>query len=91
MKTLILFLSVFFLMVFGYVFSNNIQDSNDTNYLIFMALLIISMLICIVIFILNFPNINRNKRRFKSLIYNSYSERRVKNDGFDKQYSYINN
>lgn len=91
MKTLILFLSVLFLMVFGYVFTNNIKDSNDTNYLIFMSLLIISMLICVVVFILNFPQINRSKRRFKSLIYNSYSDRRVKNNGFDKHYSYANN
>jgi cytochrome bd-type quinol oxidase subunit 2 len=74
MKTLILLLSVAFLGVFGYIFAVNIKDSLDVNYLIFMSLLVILMLICIVISILNFPTIVRNKKRFKSLIYNSYSD-----------------
>jgi hypothetical protein len=38
------------------IFAANIKDSLDVNYLIFMSLLVILMLICIVISILIFNN-----------------------------------
>jgi hypothetical protein len=91
MKTIILFLSIVFLALFGYIFAINLKDSSETNYIIFMSLLVILMLICVVVLILNFPIFSRNKRRFKSLIYNSYSDKRVKNNGFDKHFTYANN
>ena len=91
MKTVILIVSLVFLIFFGYVFVINLNVDYTFNHLIFMTLLIILKLICIVVSILNFPKFTYKKRKSNSLTYNSYSDKRVKNESFDKHYSYANN
>lgn len=86
MKTLYLILSNLASLVFGYVFITNLKYSFDFSYLIFMSLLLILFFIFLIVSILNFPK--RTKSR--SLFYNSYSDRRTKNEEFDKFYSFMN-
>ncbi|WP_291086824.1 hypothetical protein [Flavobacterium sp. BFFFF1] len=87
MKTLSLMLSIGVFVVSGYFFINDFRDSAELNYLIYMSLLVILMLICVVGVMINLPMIIRQRRKMRSLIYNSYSAKRIPNKEFDKQFS----
>ncbi|WP_298156959.1 hypothetical protein [Flavobacterium sp.] len=87
MKTLSLMLSIGVFVVSGYFFINDFRDSTELNYLIYMSLLVILMLICVVGVMINLPMIIRQRRKMRSLIYNSYSAKRIPNKEFDKQFS----
>ena len=86
MKTIYLILSHLASVVFGYLFIINLKYSFELSYLILMSLLLILFFIFLIISVLNFPK--RTKSR--SLFYNSYSDRRTKNEEFDKFYSFMN-
>lgn len=86
MKTLYLILSHLASVVFGYLFVTNLKYSFELSYIIIMSLLLILFFIFLIISVLNFPK--RTKSR--SLFYNSYSDRRTKNEEFDKFYSFMN-
>ena len=86
MKTLFSLLSNIASIAFGYTFISNLKYSLELNYIIFMSLLIILFFIFIILSILSFPN----KQKSKTLFYNSYSDKRIKNQDFDRQYSFIN-
>ena len=90
MKTFILLVSNSLLVFSGYVFFNNLKSSSETNYLIFMTLLILIILISLVISILTIFQLRLNKKRNKSLHYNSYSDRRIKDSEFDKSFTWLN-
>lgn len=85
MKTIYSLLANMVSLVFGYAFVANLKYSSDFSYLIFMSLLVILCLIFIVLGIMSFPK----RSKSKSLFYNSYSDRRVKNAEFDKFYSFM--
>ncbi|OYU80576.1 MAG: hypothetical protein CFE23_08835 [Flavobacterium sp. BFFFF1] len=80
-------LSIGVFVVSGYFFINDFRDSAELNYLIYMSLLVILMLICVVGVMINLPMIIRQRRKMRSLIYNSYSAKRIPNKEFDKQFS----
>lgn len=86
MKTLLLLLSNLASLAFGYTFVSNLKYSVDLNYLIFMSLLLILFFIFIILSVLSFPK----RQKSRSIFYNSYSERRTKNEEFDKLYSFLN-
>jgi len=86
MKTLSLILSIIVFFTAGYFFVVDFTNSTETNYLIYMALLVILMLICIVGIMINLPMILRHRREMKVLIYNSYSKKRIRNKEFDRQF-----
>ena len=86
MKTLSLILSIAVFFTAGYFFVVDFTNSTETNYLIYMALLVILMLICIVGVMINLPLIIRQRRQMKVLIYNSYSKKRIQNREFDRQF-----
>ena len=86
MKTLFSVLSNFASLVLGFAFVTNLKYSFEFSYILFMAMLLILFFISIVLSILSFSK--RTKSR--SLFYNSYSERRTKNQEFDKYYSFMN-
>ena len=86
MKTLYTILANLASLVFGYVFVSNLKYSTDFSYLIFMSLLAILFFIFVIVSILSFPKRAKSKRLF----YNSYSDRRTKNEEFDKFYSFMN-
>ena len=86
MKTLSLILSIAVFFTAGYFFVVDFTASTEMNYLIYMSLLVILMLICIVGVMINLPLILRQRRQMKMLIYNSYSKKRIQNREFDRQF-----
>lgn len=86
MKTLYTILSNMASVVFGYMFIINLKYNFDFSHTIFMSMLLLLFFIFLIISIMNFPK--RTKSR--SLFYNSYSDKRIKNEEFDKLYSFMN-
>ncbi|AWA29875.1 hypothetical protein HYN48_07180 [Flavobacterium magnum] len=80
-------MSVVVFAVSGYFFVTDFRETTELNYLIYMSLLVILMLICVVGVMINLPMILRQRRKVKTLIYNSYSSKRIPNKEFDKQLS----
>lgn len=90
MKTFTLVLSNLLLFFISYVFYNNFKSSTELNYLLFMALLVVSMLICVLTSIINIIQLLDNKKRNKTLHYNSYSDSRIKDNKFYKSFVQLN-
>ena len=89
MKVISLTLSITVFFVSAYFFVTDFTLSAETNYMIYMALLVILMLICIVGVMINLPVILRERRKMKTLIYNSYSQKRIRNKEFDRSFEII--
>lgn len=89
MKILSLMLSVAVFFISGYFLVTDFRSSTDMNYLIYMSLLVILMLICIVGVLINMPLIFRSRRKVRTLIYNSYSKNRIPNKTFDSQFEIL--
>lgn len=85
MKTLYTLLSNFASLVLGYAFVANLKYSLEFSSILFMVMLIILFFISVILSILSFSK--RTKSR--ALFYNSYSDRRIKNQDFDKHYSFL--
>lgn len=90
MKSLILILSALVFIFSGYYFGSNLRYSNDLNYIVYMLTWLILMFISLIGIVYNVPVLNRRKRRFRHLIYNSYSERRIKHKEFDEKFHILN-
>ncbi len=86
MKVLILLLSLLVFGASGYFFVKDLTYATEINYLIYMSLLVVLMLICIVGILISLPLILRQRNKVKHLIYNSYSNKRIKNDNFDRNF-----
>ena len=86
MNTLYSILSSLAALAFGYAFMSNLEYSFEFNYVVFMLLLVLLFFIFVIISALIAPK----KIKTKSLFYNSYSDKRTKNDEFDKHYSFMN-
>lgn len=89
MKVISLTLSIVVFFVSGYFFIADFNGSTETNYLIYMALLVVLMLICVVGVMINLPMILRERRKMRSLMYNSYSKKRIPNKEFDNTFEII--
>ena len=89
MKVLSLILSVVVFTVAGYFFVVDFRSSTEMNYLIYMSLLVILMLVCVVGVMINLPMIIRQRRKMRVLIYNSYSKKRIANKSFDRQFEIL--
>lgn len=90
MKSLALAASIIAFAFSAYYFGSNLRYSNDLNYIVYMLTWLILMFISIIGIIYNVPALSRRKRHFKSLIYNSYSERRIRNKEFDQKFHILN-
>ncbi|MEO5777829.1 MAG: hypothetical protein ABIQ27_13065 [Flavobacterium sp.] len=86
MKTLYPFLSNLASLAIGYIFVTNLKFSLEFNYIVIMSLLGILFFIFVIISVLT----SSKRPRSRSLFYNSYSDRRTKNQEFDKYYSFMN-
>jgi hypothetical protein len=86
MKTLYSLLSHLASMVLAYTFVSNLKYSSEFSYLLIMSMVAILFFIFIILSVLSFPK----RTKTKSLFYNSYSDKRTKNDDFDKYYSFMN-
>ena len=86
MKTLYSILSNLGTLILGYTFLANLKYSLELNYILFMSMLAVLFFIFVILSILS----TSKKSKSKSLFYNSYSDRRTKNEEFDKYYSFLN-
>lgn len=86
MKIVSLILSIIVFFGAGYFLIIDFKTSLEMNFLIYMSLLIILMLICIVGVLINFPFLMQQRRNVKTIIYNSYSSKRILNKEFDRQF-----
>lgn len=90
MKKLLLLISLAVFAFAGYYFARNLKYSTDMNYIIYMSTWLILILISLVGIIYHFPALRWHKRHVRNLIYNSYSNRRIRNKEFDRQYHIFN-
>jgi membrane associated rhomboid family serine protease len=89
MKIFSLILSIVVFAISGYFFVADLRAATEMNYLIYMSLLVILMLICVVGVMINLPMILKERRRMKAIIYNSYSKKRIANKSFDRQFEIL--
>ncbi len=89
MKTLSLIISSIALCVATYFFASDFKFSTESNYLIYMSMLLILMFICILGIVINLPIINLQRKKVRTLIYNSYSEKRIRNKSFDSRFEIL--
>ena len=86
MKIVSLILSIVVFFGAGYFLVVDFRPSMEMNFLIYMSLLVILMLICIVGVLINYPLLMQQRKNVKTIIYNSYSSKRILNKEFDRQY-----
>ncbi len=91
MKIFLLILSTIIFVVSGYFLLADFNTSSDTNATIYLCLLIVLMLVCIVGILINLPSFPFNKKKNRPLFYNSYSDKRIKNQTFDKNFKFLKN
>lgn len=89
MKIATLILSIVVFFGSGYFLITDFRPSLEMNYILYMSLLVILMLICIVGILINYPYLVQQRRKVKTIIYNSYSNKRVLNKDFDRQYGML--
>jgi membrane protein DedA with SNARE-associated domain len=89
MKNLTLIISLIVFGFSGYYFISNLKYSTDLNYIVYMMTWLILLLISLIGIIYNVPALNR-KRRIRNLIYNSYSDRRIRHKEFDEKFHILN-
>ncbi len=90
MKNLTILISTIVFAFSGCYFASNLRYSTDLNYIVYMSTWLVLMLISLIGIVYNIPALNRRKRRFKNLIYNSYSERRIRHKEFDEKFHILN-
>lgn len=88
MKILSLILSIVVFFGAGFFLIADFRPSMEMNFLIYMSLLVILMLICVVGVLINYPLLLQQRKNVKTIIYNSYSNKRVLNKEFDQQFQY---
>jgi membrane protein DedA with SNARE-associated domain len=86
MKILSLILCVLVFFGAGYFLIIDFQPSLEMNSILYMSLLIILMLICVVGVLINYPLLMQQRKNVKTIVYNSYSSKRILNKEFDRQY-----
>lgn len=91
MKILTLILSTAIFIVACFFLISDFKISSDTNYNIYLCLLIILMLICILVILINLPYLLLERKKNRQIIYNSYSDKRIKNQTFDKNFKFLEN
>ena len=89
MKIVSLILSIVVFFGAGFFLIADFRPSMEMNFLIYMSLLVILMLICIVGVLINYPVLVQQRKNVKTIIYNSYSNKRILNKEFDTQYGIL--
>jgi len=83
MKALSLILSLTVLNISGYFFISDFNISTDLNQIIYTALLLILMLVCVVGILLILPSILKGRRKAARIVYNKFSEKISKPIAFE--------
>ncbi len=83
MKAISLIVSLAVFVVSGYFLVRDFSYSIETNYLIYMSLLVILMLICVVGVLINMALILKGRRKLKVIIYGKIMGREIKTNDFE--------
>ncbi len=86
MKLFTLILSAVVFVASAYFFASDFKFSSEINHIIYMSMLMILMCICVVGMVINVSLLRIGRKKVKSLIYNSYSQKRIPNKHFDRQF-----
>lgn len=89
MKIASLILSIVVFFGAGYFLITDFTPSLEMNNILYTSLLVILMLICIIGILINYPYLVQQRRKVRTIIYNSYSNKRVLNKEFDRQYGML--
>ncbi len=89
MKILSLILSILTFFGAGYFLITDFSMSLELKNIIITSLLVILILISVVNVLINYPLILLKRKKVTSIIYNSYSSKRIQNKEFDHQYGMI--
>ena len=89
MKILSLILSILTFFGAGYFLITDFSMSLELNNLIITSLLVILMIKRVVNVLINYPLILLKRKKVTTIIYNSYSSKRIQNKEFDHQYGMI--
>lgn len=89
MKIVSLILSIVVFFGAGFFLIADFRPSLEMNFLIYMSLLVILMLICVVGVLINYPILLQHRKNVKTIIYNSYSSKRILNKEFDQQFGIL--
>jgi hypothetical protein len=87
MKILSLIVLIVVFFGAGFFFIYDFQLSSELNYLLYMSILGILMLICIVGVLFNYPLLMQQRKNVKKIIYNSYSNKRILNKELNHQFT----
>lgn len=85
MKIATVILSTIMFFIAGNFLFIDLQPSSEINSFIYISLLVILMLICVVGVLLSYPLLILSRKNSKTIIYNSYSSKRILNKDFDNQ------
>ncbi len=86
MKLLSLILSLTVLNISAYFFVTDFNISADFNQIIYSALLLILMLVCIVGVLLTLPSILKERKAAARIVYSRFSEKIKKSNNFELQF-----
>ena len=89
MKIVSLILSIVVFFGAGFFLITDFHPSMEINFLIYMSLLVILMLICVVGVLINYPDLLQHRKNIKTIIHNSYSDKRIINKEFDQQFGIL--
>jgi len=86
MKEISFILSLTVLTISGYFFVTDFNISAGINQIIYTALLLILMLVCIVGLLLTLPSILKDRRKAARVVYGKLSEKIKKSKRFELQF-----
>lgn len=86
MKSVSLLISALALVASTYFFAVDFRLSSESNYLIYMGMLLTLIFISILGIVINLPLAKFKRPKTRTFTYNSYSRERIRNKSFDSQF-----
>lgn len=86
MKSVSLIISALALVASTYFFAVDFRLSFETNYLIYMGMLLTLIFISVLGIVINLPFARFKRPKARTFSYNSYSRDRIRNKSFDSQF-----
>jgi len=86
MKSVSLIVSALALVASTYFFAVDFRLTLESNYLIYMGMLLTLIFISILGIVINLPLAKFTRPKARTFMYNSYSRERIRNKNFDSQF-----
>lgn len=90
MRTISLITSILGFIGSVYFFVVDFNWSTESNHVIYMCMLATLIIISTLGIFINTQLLQAHRKRGRTIEYNSYSDKRVKNKEFDEQFSLLN-